>query len=155
MIIESLDLVRALEGTLYFSNNLETEVINEVLNISIERKNLVHVKIRLDDLYSGKYYLYTGQSCEFQWDNLDDFKEQINDLMNYRMGYMPYQIEDHDGNRFGIAGMENNVPLYRGMGGLTHIFDPYEYKVIQQNPPRTHRKQKTCSADTEQANATI
>lgn len=44
---------------------------------------------------------------------------------------MAYRIEDKDGNQFIFDKIENDCPLYRSVGGSTHIFSLTGYKVIQ------------------------
>lgn len=44
---------------------------------------------------------------------------------------MAYKIKDREGNQFVFAGIENGFPVYRGIGGSTHIFDLIGYEVLE------------------------
>jgi hypothetical protein len=45
---------------------------------------------------------------------------------------MAYKVSDSDGNIFVYAGCENGFPVYRGIGGRTHMFGMNGLTVIQQ-----------------------
>lgn len=44
---------------------------------------------------------------------------------------MAYKIKDKEGNQFVYAGMENGFPVYRTIGGRTHIFSLVGYEVVE------------------------
>lgn len=47
--------------------------------------------------------------------------------------HMAYKIEDSEENVFVWAGLSSGFPVYRGIGGQTHIFDLTGMKVLQQH----------------------
>jgi len=44
---------------------------------------------------------------------------------------MAYKIQDRENNVFVFSRIENDCPLYRGMGGSKHIFDLRGYEVLE------------------------